>query len=271
MLAIEVTAVGEDTTLARILRLVEGAQASKAPIQRLVDRVSAVFVPVVLGVALATFLGWLLAGSDATQALLNAVAVLVIACPCALGLATPTAIMVGTGAAARRGILIRDAEALERAHAVTTVAFDKTGTLTEGRPRLTGIVASDADDVLRARRRPAGGYRTSACRRGARLRSRGRRRVGQAVGLRVVAGRGVTAAVDGRSLLLGNRRLVEEARPGHSAAVSACGGTGGVGADRILAGRHSRRCALGCWRSAIPVRPHRLLRLRRCEGAGCAW
>jgi cation transport ATPase len=117
-LVIETTAVGAETMLARIVRLVEDAQASKAPIQRLADKVSAVFVPVVLAVALATLTGWLLAGATASAAILNAVSVLVIACPCALGLATPTAIMVGTGMAARRGILIRDAEALERAQAV---------------------------------------------------------------------------------------------------------------------------------------------------------
>ena len=112
------SAVGAETVLARIIRLVEDAQAAKAPIQRLVDRVSAVFVPVVLGIALVTLLGWGLAAGDWTHAVLNAVAVLVIACPCALGLATPTAIMVGTGVAARHGILIKDAQALEIAHAV---------------------------------------------------------------------------------------------------------------------------------------------------------
>jgi len=163
-LAITVVSVGDDTNLAKIVRLVEGAQASKAPIQLLVDRVSAVFVPVVLAVAAATFLaGWLL-GVGATTALLNAVAVLVIACPCALGLATPTAIMVGTGVAARRGILVRDAAALEAAHAVGIVAWDKTGTLTEGRPRVTGIVPAPglaAEELLRlaAAVRPAASIR----------------------------------------------------------------------------------------------------------------
>ncbi|HEV8689707.1 MAG TPA: heavy metal translocating P-type ATPase, partial [Ideonella sp.] len=135
-LTVRTTAIGAETTLARIIRMVESAQAAKAPIQRIVDRVSAVFVPIVLGVALATFLGWVGFNGDWEQALINAVAVLVIACPCALGLATPTAIMAGTGVAARHGILIRDAEALEVAHSVTVVAFDKTGTLTEGRPAL---------------------------------------------------------------------------------------------------------------------------------------
>jgi Cu+-exporting ATPase len=132
-----VRAVGVDTVLSSIIRLVEDAQAAKAPIQRLVDQVSAVFVPVVLLIALATLLGWWLTGHPFELAVINAVAVLVIACPCALGLATPAAIMTGTGVAAQHGILIKDAQALELAHKVNVVAFDKTGTLTVGRPRLT--------------------------------------------------------------------------------------------------------------------------------------
>jgi len=139
LLRVRVAAVGRDSTLARIIALVQGAQASKAPIQRLVDRISAVFVPAVVGLALLTFAVWWLVSGDPAAALLNAVSVLVVACPCALGLATPTAIMVGTGLAARHGILIKDAEALERASHVTAVVFDKTGTLTEGRPALTGV------------------------------------------------------------------------------------------------------------------------------------
>jgi Cu+-exporting ATPase len=138
-LVVRTTAVGAESTLERIVRLVESAQAHKAPIQRLVDRVSAIFVPVVLGIAFVTLLGWGLSGGDWERAIVNAVSVLVIACPCALGLATPTAIMVGTGAAARHGILAKDAEALETAHRVDVVAFDKTGTLTEGRPALVAI------------------------------------------------------------------------------------------------------------------------------------
>ena len=132
----QVSAVGRETVLAHIIRLVEDAQAAKAPIQRLVDQVSAVFVPVVLGIALLTLLSWLWSGAATETAVIHAVAVLVIACPCALGLATPTAIMAGTGVAARYGILIKDALALEVAHRVDTVAFDKTGTLTVGQPRL---------------------------------------------------------------------------------------------------------------------------------------
>ena len=149
---LQVTAVGVDTVLARIIRLVEDAQAAKAPIQRLVDQVSAVFVPVVLVLALATLLGWWLTGHAFETAVIHAVAVLVIACPCALGLATPAAIMAGTGVAAQHGILIKDAQALELAHKVDVVAFDKTGTLTVGRPRLSALLVPDAmdkDDALR--------------------------------------------------------------------------------------------------------------------------
>ncbi|MGZ8983831.1 MAG: heavy metal translocating P-type ATPase [Methylotenera sp.] len=147
LLHVVTTAVGAESVLARIVRLVESAQAKKAPIQRLVDKVSAVFVPVVIVVALVTLLAWGLLGGDWQVAILNAVAVLVIACPCALGLATPTAIMVGTGVAAQHGILIKDAEALELAHAVKTVAFDKTGTLTEGHPKLVVLESSTKDAV----------------------------------------------------------------------------------------------------------------------------
>jgi P-type E1-E2 ATPase len=130
-------AVGAQSTLARIIALVENAQIKKAPVQRLVDQVAAIFVPIVLLAALATLLGWWCFSGDITAGIIPAVSVLVIACPCALGLATPTALMVGTGAAARAGILIRDAEALERAYRIDTVLLDKTGTLTEGKPAVT--------------------------------------------------------------------------------------------------------------------------------------
>ena len=136
----QVAAVGSQTVLATIIALVEDAQAAKAPIQRLVDQISAVFVPVVLVIALATLLGWWLTGHAFELALIHAVAVLVIACPCALGLATPAAIMAGTGVAAKNGILIKDAQALELAHKVDVVAFDKTGTLTVGQPKLTTLL-----------------------------------------------------------------------------------------------------------------------------------
>ena len=213
LLTVETTAIGAETTLARIVRLVEGAQASKAPIQRLVDKVSAVFVPVVLGIALLTFAAWWAVAGDPVQALLNAVAVMVIACPCALGLATPTAIMVGTGAAARHGILIKDAEALERAHAVRAVAFDKTGTLTEGRPEVTDILPADGADAAEALRLMASMQAGSehplatAVRRRAEADGVGAE---PAAAFRALAGRGVSASISGRNLVMGSRRLLEE-------------------------------------------------------------
>ncbi len=147
---VRVAAVGSRSTLHRIIALVQDAQATKAPVQRLVDQVAAVFVPVVLGIALVTLLGWWWAGAPLQTAIMNAVAVLVIACPCALGLATPTAIMAGTGVAAQHGILIKDVQALEVAHRVDVVAFDKTGTLTQGQPSLTQLVPAPGVDDLQA-------------------------------------------------------------------------------------------------------------------------
>ena len=146
-LLVSVTATGTTTVLANIIRLVEDAQAAKAPLQRLVDRVSAVFVPVVLVLALITLLAWWLTGHIVEISLIHSVAVLVIACPCALGLATPAAIMAGTGVAAKHGILIKDAQALEVAHQVDTVAFDKTGTLTVGQPRLISLTSLVGDQT----------------------------------------------------------------------------------------------------------------------------
>ena len=151
-LVVRATKVGDETALAQITRLVAEAQEGKAPIQRLVDRVSGVFVPVVLVLSLATLTGWLLVGGGATDAFAAAVAVLIIACPCALGLATPTALMVGTGRGAQLGILIRGPEILERTRRITTVVLDKTGTVTEGRMRLEEVTLVDGAsraDVLR--------------------------------------------------------------------------------------------------------------------------
>ena len=146
-LIVVTTAVGTETLLSRIIRLVESAQTSKAPVQRLVDRICAVFVPVVVGIAVLSGVGWWLAGATATTAVITAATVLVIACPCALGLATPTAIIVGTGVAARSGILIKDAAALETAHRVDTVVFDKTGTLTRGEPAVKSVVPTALDEA----------------------------------------------------------------------------------------------------------------------------
>ncbi|KVL20029.1 copper-transporting ATPase [Burkholderia ubonensis] len=217
-LVVETTAIGAETTLARIIRLVESAQAEKAPIQRLVDRVSAVFVPAILGIAALTLIGWLIAGAGAETAILNAVAVLVIACPCALGLATPAAIMAGTGVAARHGVLIKDAQALELAQRATVIAFDKTGTLTEGKPSVTAFDAVDLprDEALAlaaavqrhsdhplARAVVAAHHADVAARGGATS-------APVATDARAVAGRGVEARVAGRLLALGSTRWRDE-------------------------------------------------------------
>ena len=204
VLAVRADAVGAETTLARIVRLVEGAQASKAPIQRLADRIAAVFVPVVVVLALATGAGWVLAGATGPQAALHAIAVLVIACPCALGLATPAAIMAGTGAAARAGILIRDAAALEQARRVTTVALDKTGTLTEGAPLLAVLDSQDPRALaLAAALSQGSGHVLSRAVLGA-----AEGAIPAATGLRTLPGQGVTGMVEGRALALGNMRMM---------------------------------------------------------------
>jgi Cu+-exporting ATPase len=211
LLVVAVTAIGAETALGRISRLVEDAQAEKAPIQRLVDKVSGVFVPVVLGVALLTFLGWAAFNGDLETALINAVAVLVIACPCALGLATPTAIMVATGTAASQGVLIKDAIALERAHAVKLVAFDKTGTLTLGEPSVTGIVTDDLteDEAARlAAALQAGSEHPLA--RAVIARAQGLPAGPAVTGFRALPGLGVEGSVGGRALLLGNARLMAQ-------------------------------------------------------------
>ncbi|MDO9312964.1 MAG: heavy metal translocating P-type ATPase [Burkholderiaceae bacterium] len=213
VLTLKTVAIGAETTLARIIRLVESAQAAKAPIQRLVDRVSAVFVPVVLGVALVTLIGWMAATGDWERAVVNAVAVLVIACPCALGLATPTAIMVGTGVAARQGILIKDAQALELAHAVTTVAFDKTGTLTEGRPALVALLPAPGHTRQEVLGLSAALQSTSdhplAHAVMAAARTEGLA-VPSAQDARALPGRGLEATVSGQLLALGSSRLLRE-------------------------------------------------------------
>jgi Cu+-exporting ATPase len=215
VLVVRTLAVGAESMLARIIRMVEGAQAAKAPIQRLVDRVSAVFVPVVLGIALVTLLAWGFAAGDWEHALLNAVAVLVIACPCALGLATPTAIMAGTGTGARHGILIKNAEALERAHAITTVAFDKTGTLTVGKPVLADLQAAPGatpDEVLRVAVALQRGSEHPLARA---VLERGATQgvvAATARDARALPGRGVAGVVGDVHYLLGSARLMAEER-----------------------------------------------------------
>ncbi len=211
-LLVRTLALGAESVLARIIRLVEDAQAAKAPIQKLVDKVSQVFVPAVLVLALLTLIGWWLYGAPLETAIINAVAVLVIACPCALGLATPTAIMAGTGVAARYGILIKDAEALERAHAVSAVVFDKTGTLTCGAPKIAHLAAVDGNESLllqqagalqRGSEHPLAKAVLDACaNKGLAL--------ADVSASQSLTGRGIAGTLDGRQLALGNRRMLEE-------------------------------------------------------------
>lgn len=211
-LEVEVSAVGADTRLARMARLVEEAQTGQAPIQRLVDRISAVFVPVILVVAAVTFLVWWLVVGDATGGMVAAVAVLVIACPCALGLATPTALVAGTGAAAKAGILIRDIETLERAEDVGAVAFDKTGTLTVGKPE---VVAAQGDDATLALAAAVEAHSEHPLARALVERATAAGApLPAAADVRAVRGKGLSGAVDGRQVAVGNRRLAEEAGVG---------------------------------------------------------
>jgi Cu+-exporting ATPase len=211
----EATRVGKDTMLARIIRLVDEAQGSKAPIQRLADVIASYFVPIVIAIAIVTFLVWYFAGPSPvlTYALLNFVAVLIIACPCALGLATPTAIMVGTGKGAEYGILIKSGEALETAHKVKTVLLDKTGTLTMGEPVVTNLIAIPGfteDEVLRlaasverVSEHPLGEAITKAA-------QDKKLALSEALDFNAMPGHGVEAVVEGKKLLLGNLRLMTE-------------------------------------------------------------
>ena len=214
-LEIEATKVGKDTMLAHIVRMVEEAQGSKAPIQRLADVIASYFVPAVIGIAIVTFVVWYFVGPAPalTFAFLNFVAVLVIACPCALGLATPTAIMVGTGKGAEHGILIRNGEALERAHQINTVLLDKTGTLTRGEPVVTDVVAasfSSPEEVLRlaasaehSSEHPLGEAVVKAA-------LEKKLELSPSSDFNAIPGQGVEASVEGKKLFLGNLRLMKE-------------------------------------------------------------
>jgi Cu+-exporting ATPase len=211
---LEVRAAGSQSVLAHIIRLVQDAQAVKAPVQRLVDRVSAWFVPAVIGIALLTFGGWWLTGAEAETALMRAVAVLVIACPCALGLATPTAIMAGTGVAAKFGILIKDAGALEIAHRLDSVAFDKTGTLTTGQPRLLALVPTPGVHEAAALRTAAslqsGSEHPLARAVLAAAQARGLTGIDAARDVRAVPGLGVEGVAGGHPVLIGSLRWMGE-------------------------------------------------------------
>jgi P-type Cu+ transporter len=208
-----VSAVGHETVLAQIIRLVEDAQAAKAPIQRLVDQVSAVFVPVVLAIGALTLIGWLAAGVPMETALIRAVAVLVIACPCALGLATPAAIMAGTGMAAKHGVLIKDAQALELAHKVQVVAFDKTGTLTVGRPRLVEFIVapgSDRSQWLTAAASLQSGSEHPLARAVVASAQEQGIAIAQPTNVQAVPGRGTEGEVAGAAVLVGSLRWIED-------------------------------------------------------------
>lgn len=221
-LTLQATQVGEQTALARIVRLVREAQGTKAPIQRLADTVASYFVPAVIGVAVLTFVVWYLFGPEprVNFALMNFVAVLIIACPCALGLATPTAIMVGAGRGAEQGVLIKGGAILERVHALTTVVFDKTGTLTTGKPEVTDILAVQVESRKSVALEPLEILRLAASVEWQSEHALGEAIVRQADELevelaetedfRATPGRGVEAVVEGRHVLLGNRRFLDE-------------------------------------------------------------
>ena len=210
------TKVGQDTTLAQIVKLVADAQGNKAPIQALADRIAGIFVPIVLAIAALTALGWYFVTGDVAQSIIPAVAVLVIACPCSLGLATPTAIMVGTGLGAQRGILIKNGEALERGNKIDVIVLDKTGTLTEGRPEVVAVAPFKAgtteDEVLAlaasleqfSEHPIAHAIVTAAKRR--------RLTLEDARSFQSISGKGISATVGASSVLVGSPRLMQEQR-----------------------------------------------------------
>ena len=271
LLIARTTAIGSETTLARIIRLVENAQAAKAPIQRLVDKVSAVFVPVVMAIALLTFIGWWAASGNAEQAILNAVAVLVIACPCALGLATPTAIMAGTGVAARHGILIKDAEALELAHKVSTVVFDKTGTLTDGTPHVTDTLAAE------------GSTKQGVLAIAAALQTGSEHPLAHAVLAEVqhaaltpasnqqaLPGRGISGEVEGETYWLGNRRLMQDNAVTTTALETAADKLEAEGRTVSWLARASDRHAIGLLAFGDAVKPGAAAGIARLKALGIA-
>lgn len=268
-LTVRVDALGEDTTLARITRLVENAQSGKAPVQRLVDRVSAIFVPAVVVVAVLTAAGWLVAGGTVEQALVAAVSVLVIACPCALGLATPTALVAGTGAAARAGILIRDIDVLERAAGLTTIVFDKTGTLTEGRPALTHLVAAEGVDeadllstaaaVQAASEHPLARAVTAAAAERQLAVLPVRRFAG-------VTGKGVTAEVGGRPVAVGNAALMSDLAVPLGPLSSVLAGLEAEAHTAVVVARDG--VALGVLALSDPVRPQARTAVADLNAAG---
>ena len=290
-LVVRATKVGGETALAQIARLVAEAQSGKAPIQRLVDRVSSVFVPIVLALSLATLVGWLVATGDATAAFSAAVAVLIIACPCALGLATPTALMVGTGRGAQLGILIKGPEVLERTRRITTVVLDKTGTVTEGRMTLAGVALLDGAsraDALRF----AGAVEAASEHPIARaVVEAARRELGElppVTGFRNVPGSGVVGTVEGHAVEVGRREgeitvswdglprallsVVDTVKPTSAEAVAALRELDLV--PVLLTGDSSERAEqvadeVGIERVLADVRPHdKVAEVRRLQSNG---
>ncbi|MFD8308369.1 heavy metal translocating P-type ATPase [Streptomyces sp. NPDC059690] len=239
-LRVRAARVGADTMLAQIIRLVQQAQASKAPIQRLADAVAAYFVPAVIAIALATFAIWFAFGPSPalTLALVSAVAVLIIACPCALGLATPLSVMVGTGKGAQAGILIRSAEALETAHKLDTVVLDKTGTVTAGKPVLTDVHPADGfdEDILLRMVAAAEADSEHPLAQAIVMGVRGRGlHPHQAIGFDSVTGKGVQATVDGHAVLVGTARLLDDVGIDTSALVPVAAAYAGEGKTPVLA------------------------------------
>ena len=269
--AMEATRVGEDTTLAGIVRLVDEATSSKAPIERFADRIAGVFVPCVIGIALVTFVAWLAAGAGFATALNHAVSVLVISCPCALGLATPTAIMVGTGRGAREGILVKDAEALEGACRVDVVVLDKTGTLTRGAPAVTDVLPAEGHDEAELvglahalERKSEHPLARAVC---AYAESRaGAEGPEEAADFAQVPGGGVSAEVGGIPALAGNARLMGERGVDVSSFDGACARLADEGKTPLYFARAGE--LVGVLALADPVKPTSAEAVERLRAAG---
>ena len=255
LLTVRATAVGDDSTLSRIIRLVENAQAGKAPVQRLVDRISEIFVPTVVTIAALTFGAWMLVSGNLEQALVAAVSVLVIACPCALGLATPTAIMTGTGVAARHGILIKNVESLESAHRLNAVVFDKTGTLTQGRPSIVGVhlvAATETELLTVAASLQQGSEHPLARAVLTRARENGLS-LHAAEAFQSHTGRGVSGQVAGADVILGNVAFMAENDIGVAAETGPAADWESQGKTVIWVARSGQ--LLGALAIADPLRP----------------
>lgn len=212
MVHVRATTVGAESTLSAIIRMIQGAQASKAPVQKMVDQIAAVFVPLVIVIAIGTWGTWWFIGAGWEVGLINAVTVLVIACPCALGLATPTAIMVGTGSAAGSGILIKDAESLELSHKINIVVFDKTGTLTKGKPQVLNVRALNINEteLIKIMASAQKGSEHPLARAITFYANEKGINISEPSSFRALVGRGVEAVVDDKKVLIGSRRLMEE-------------------------------------------------------------